>query len=58
MNTPTIYTVRLTREAEQELRRLPQQVIRRIDAILEGLRQNPRPRELLNPQDRKIHIGE
>ncbi|MDE0483334.1 MAG: type II toxin-antitoxin system RelE/ParE family toxin [Candidatus Poribacteria bacterium] len=44
MNTLTIYTVRLTREAEQELRRLPQNVIRRIDAIFEQLRHNPRPR--------------
>ncbi|RKU11309.1 hypothetical protein C6501_12860 [Candidatus Poribacteria bacterium] len=28
---------------EQELRRLPQDVVRRIDAIFERLRQNPRP---------------
>ena len=42
MNAPVIYTVRVTRRAEQELRRLPQDVIRRIDAIFEKLRQNPR----------------
>ncbi|MXV78745.1 type II toxin-antitoxin system RelE/ParE family toxin [Candidatus Poribacteria bacterium] len=43
MNTQTTYTVRATRRAEQELRRLPQNVIRRIDAVLEQLQQNPRP---------------
>ena len=43
MSAPTIYTVRATRRAERELRRLPQEVIRRIDAILAQLQHNPRP---------------
>lgn len=43
MNAPRGYTVRLTRRAEQELRRLPNDVIRRIDEIFDQLRQNPRP---------------
>ena len=44
MNAPSVYAVRLTHHAERELRRLPQDVIRRIDAILEQLQHNPRPR--------------
>lgn len=43
MNPPTIYTVHVTRRAERELRHLPQDVIRRIDAIFQQLQHNPRP---------------
>lgn len=43
MSVSTIYTVRVTLRAEQQLRRLPQDVIRRIDTIFDQLRQNPRP---------------
>lgn len=62
MNTPTAYTVHATRRAEQELRRLPQDVIRRIDAVLEQLQQNPRPRgavKLTGQQDShwRIRVG-
>ena len=44
MSAQTVYTVRATRRAERELRRLPQDVIRRINAIFEQLKHNPRPR--------------
>ena len=47
MNAPSVYAVRLTHHAERELRRLPQDVIRRIDAILEQLQHNPRPRGIV-----------
>ena len=43
MRTPAIYTVHATPRVERELRRLPQDVIRRIDAVFEQLRYNPRP---------------
>lgn len=38
-----VYTIHLERRAERDLRRLPQGVIRRIDAILRQLAENPRP---------------
>ena len=44
MSVPTIYTVHATPRVERELRRLPQDVIRRIDAVFEQLKHNPRPR--------------
>lgn len=37
------YTIHLERRAERELRRLPPNVIRRIDAMLHQLANNPRP---------------
>ena len=37
------YTVHLERRAERELRRLPPEVIRRIDAMIYRLANNPRP---------------
>ncbi len=43
MNDSTTYTVHVTRRVEQELRRLPRDIVRRIDAIFEQLRENPRP---------------
>lgn len=39
----TAYTVHLERRAERELRRLPPEVIRRIDAMIYQLANNPRP---------------
>lgn len=44
MSAQTVYTVRATGRAERKLRRLPQDVIRRINAIFEQLKHNPRPR--------------
>ena len=44
MSEPTIYTVRVTRHAERQLQGLPQEVFRRVDAIIEQLKYNPRPR--------------
>jgi mRNA interferase RelE/StbE len=38
------YTVRLESRAEEELRVLPQSVLKRIDAKLRSLADNPRPR--------------
>jgi mRNA interferase RelE/StbE len=38
------YTVRLESCAERELKRLPQDVLRRVDAMLLSLSSNPRPR--------------
>ena len=43
MNEPTIYTVRVTRRAERQLQSLPQEVLRRVDVIIEQLKSNPRP---------------
>ena len=43
MSETAIYTVHVTPRVERELRRLPQYVIRRIDAVFEQLRYNPRP---------------
>ena len=37
------YTVRLEQTAERELKGLPGNVLRRIDARLRGLSENPRP---------------
>jgi mRNA interferase RelE/StbE len=38
------YTVRLESSAERELKRLPRDILRRIDAKLQSLAENPRPR--------------
>ena len=38
------YTVRLESSAERELKRLPMDVLRRVDAVLLSLAHNPRPR--------------
>ena len=43
MNGPTRYTVYLKRRAEQALRRLPQTIRIRVDALLMQLADNPRP---------------
>ncbi len=38
-----VYTIHLERRAERDLRQLPQNDIRRIDAMLRQLAENPRP---------------
>jgi len=38
------YTVRLEHQAERELRGLPQNILRRVDAKLRALASNPRPK--------------
>lgn len=43
MNSPTLYTIRLERQAERELRKLPRDVVQRINATLERLTYEPRP---------------
>lgn len=43
MSSPTLYTIRLERQAERELRKLPRDVIQRINAALERLAHEPRP---------------
>ena len=43
MNSPTLYTIRLERQAERELRKLPRDVVQRINAALERLIHEPRP---------------
>lgn len=62
MNASRIYNVRLTRRAEQELRRLPNNIIRRIDEIFDQLSQDPRPRgvvKLIGQKDAhwRIRVG-
>ena len=37
------YTIHLERRAERDLRRLPQEVVRRLDALFRQLAENPRP---------------
>ena len=37
------YTIHLEHRAERDLRRLPQDVVRRIDAVFQQLAENPRP---------------
>lgn len=44
MNSPAIYSVRLEGRAERQLQRLPQSAIDRINAVLQRLAHNPRPR--------------
>ncbi|MCY3549115.1 MAG: hypothetical protein OXH39_01545, partial [Candidatus Poribacteria bacterium] len=43
LNSPTLYTIRLERQAERELRKLPRDVVQRINAALERLIHEPRP---------------
>ena len=43
MNLPKLYTIRLERQAERELRKLPKNVIQRINAALGRLTYEPRP---------------
>ena len=43
MSSPTLYTIRLERQAERELRKLPRDVIQRINITLERLAHEPRP---------------
>ena len=43
MNSPTFYTIRLERQAERELRKLPKDVIQRINGTIERLAYDPRP---------------
>ena len=43
MNSPTPYTIRLECQAERELRKLPRDVVQRINATLERLIYEPRP---------------
>lgn len=44
MNSPAVYSVRLEGRAERQLQRLPQRAIDRINAVLQQLAHNPRPR--------------
>lgn len=37
------YTIHLEHRAERDLRRLPQDVVRRLDALFQQLAENPRP---------------
>ncbi|MYC97198.1 MAG: type II toxin-antitoxin system RelE/ParE family toxin [Caldilineaceae bacterium SB0661_bin_32] len=37
------YTIHLEHRAERDLRRLPQDVVRRLDAVFQQLAENPRP---------------
>ena len=43
MNASTLYTIRLERQAERELRKLPRDVIQRMNATLQRLAYEPRP---------------
>lgn len=43
VDPPRQYTVILERQAEKALRRLPQDVLRRVDALILGLAGDPRP---------------
>ena len=47
MNSPTLYTIRLERRAERELRKLPRDVIQRINAALGRLTYEPRPQGVI-----------
>lgn len=37
------YTIHLEQRAERDLRRLPQDVVRRLDTVFQQLAENPRP---------------
>ena len=57
------YTVHLERRAERELRRLPQDVVRRIDAMFRRLANNLRPNGVVKLSGRtgsgwRIRVGE
>lgn len=43
IESPRRYTVILERQAEKALRRLPRDVLRRIDGLMLGLADDPRP---------------
>jgi len=47
LNAPTLYTIRLERQAERELRKLPREVIQRINTALERLIHEPRPQSVV-----------
>lgn len=56
------YTVRLEHRAEQELRGLPQNILRRVDAKLRALASNPRPRGVVKLSGRtgegwRVRVG-
>jgi mRNA interferase RelE/StbE len=48
------YTVRLETRAERQLRALPDDMLRRVDAKLRALVVNPRPRGVKKLQGRKV----
>ena len=59
----TTYTVHLERRAERELRRLPQNVARRIDIMLRQLATNPCPSGVVKLTGRtgsgwRVRVGE
>ena len=60
---PTTYTVHLEHRAERELRRLPQDVVKRIDAMFRRLANNPRPNGVVKLSGRtgsgwRVRVGE
>ncbi len=60
---PIVYTVHVERRVERELRRLPQDVLRRIDAMFRRLANNPRPRGVVKLSGRtgsgwRVRVGE
>ena len=57
------YTIHLERRAEREFRRLPREVIRRIDAMFRQLASNPRPVGVVKLSGRtasgwRVRVGE
>ena len=63
MIAPTTYAVHLEHHAERELRRLPQNVVRRIDVMFRQLANNPRPRGVVKLSGRtgsgwRVRVGE
>ncbi len=60
---PTTYTVHLECRAEQELRRLPRDALKRVDAMIRRLANNPRPRGVVKLSGRRgsgwrVRIGQ
>ena len=43
MNEPPRWRVQTTRQVERRLRKLPRDILKRIEAALDGLAHNPRP---------------
>jgi mRNA interferase RelE/StbE len=57
------YAVLLESSAERDLKRLPRDVLRRVDAVLRALAQNPRPRGVIKLQGRegegwRVRVGD
>ncbi len=58
-----VYSVYLERRAERQLRRLPQDVVKRIDAVLCQLAKDPRPSGVVKLSGRsgsgwRVRVGE